>query len=520
MKVKHLILFLLIFLLTALTLVKEVTKENVIYQENYKSKNTINNLLSIMLETSPKTGDYKVSDDANWPDDNFVYNKYLSYCDNGSKLLWNETTRSITLSSTLTEKCYIYFDIYILPTIDSISISTTESNIIVTPNITEGDYPVSNIIYKIDEQNEIETKEKSYEFNSLSNKTKHTIIIYAKDSNNKKSNVYSYTLPNIKNVLFKTTLSSIEITLEKEKGTEEISKYYYSIDNGKTFIETNDNIYTFANLNENTTYNLKIYTIDKNNIKSMYYIDNIKTKSRPTTPNINFDSNYNIILSGSTSENGAVEYFYSTDNQNFTKSNKITLTSSATIYAYAIDSEGFKSNTVSKNVTITNSSNGTVSTSYYCNKTNSYQTSSTCTYSVSATKTTDMVCSNGSYNSSVGYCTGSYGISRSWTWRDCELTCSSDVHGGYPYTCEYNDRTDGYYCVFNYGAPTYNTTYSCPNGGTLSGANCIGLTYTGTLKYKCSVNNTYYDNNSSATTACANYCQVGTYYNSKCYKLS
>ena len=519
MKVKHLILIFIVFLLTGFIYVKELTKENKIYQDSYTSKNNMKNRLSIMLETSPKTGDYSVSDDGSWPDDNYIYNQYLSYCDNGSKLKWNDSTRSITLSSTLTEKCFLYFDIYILPTVDALKTLSVDSSLTIMPQITEGDFPVSKIIYKLDELDEVETTEKSYTFLNVSNKTKHTISVYAKDVNNKKSNTYTYIMPNIKNATYKTTLSTIEITLEQENGTEEISKYYYSIDNGATYIETENNTYTFANLNEDTTYNLKIYAIDKNNIKSMYYINTVSTKSRPTVPNINFDSNYDIVLSGSTSKNGNVEYFYSTDNQNFTKGSKISLTNSSTIYYYGVDIEGYKSDVGSKVVTITSSSNGTVSNSYYCSKTNTYQTSSTCSYSYSATRETTPQCSVGSYDYSSGYCYGTYGISRGWTWADCQNTCGSDVFGGYPWTCEYNSSRDGYYCSFNYGSPTYNTTYSCPNGGTLSGATCTGVTYNGTLKYKCSINNTYHDTQASAQTSCANYCSVGVYYNSKCYKL-
>ena len=64
------------------------------------------------------------------------------------------------------------------------------------------------------------------------------------------------------------------------------------------------------------------------------------------------------------------------------------------------------------------------------------------------------------------------------------------------------------------------TTYSCPNGGTLSSTTCTGATYTATTKYKCSLLNGYYDSQDSATSACTNYCASGTYYNSKCYKMS
>lgn len=518
MKVKHLMIFFLAFLLTGIILVKEVTKENKIYQDSYKKETIKNNRLSIMLEDTPKTGVYTVSKSGAWPNDNYIYNELLSSCESGSKLVWNESIRSVTLSVDITDKCYLYFDLYIKPTVDSLDITPTDSSISITPLITEGDYPVSKIIYKLD-SDEKETTEKTYTYTGISSTVKHTIDVYAKDINGKTSKTYSYILPTITSLTSKSDLTTIEINLKTEAGTDEVTTYYYSIDNGATYIETYKDTYTFASLTEGTTYNLRVYTKDKNGIKSMQVTKTETTKKRPTNPTMNFDSTYNIVLSGSTSNNGEITYYSSTDNKTFTKGNSISLSSSATIYAYAMDSEGYKSDTISKAVTITNSTNGTVSTAYYCSKTNSYQTSSTCSYSYAATRSTDYVCSAGSYSYSKGYCTGSYGTNRDWTYAECNQTCSSGVMGGYPYSCEYNERTGGYYCSFNYGSPTISTTYSCPNGGTLSGTTCTGVTYTGTIKYKCNANNTYHDTQASATTACQNYCATGTYYNSKCYKL-
>ena len=517
---KHKKTFLIITILTIIFIcsIIIVKKNKEVYHQS-KNYEINDGNLSIMLEETPKKGDYMISNLNMWPDDNYVYNSNLSYCENGSKLNWNDETRMLTFSSSFTDKCYLYFDIYIKPTVNSLNITSTDTSININPSITEGDYPVSKIIYKLDNEEEIESIDNNHTFNNVSSITKHTIDVYAKDTNGKTSKTYTYTLPTIISLSSKSELTTIQMNLKTETGTEDITTYYYSKDNGATYIETNTDSYTFTNLAEGTIYNLRAYIKDKNGIKSMHVIKAETTKKRPTTPKMKFDNNYNIVLSDSTSNNGTITYYYSIDNKTFTKGNTINLSNSATIYAYAMDSSGYKSDTVSKNVTINNASNGTVSTTYYCNKTNSYQTSSTCNYSYEASKNTNYECSAGSYNYSKGYCSGTYGSGRSWTWRECEQTCSSDVHGGYSYTCEYNSSTDGYYCSFNYGSPTISTTYSCPNGGTLSGATCTGVTYTGTLKYKCNSNSTYHDNQASATSACKNYCATGTYYNGKCYKL-
>lgn len=81
-----------------------------------------------------------------------------------------------------------------------------------------------------------------------------------------------------------------------------------------------------------------------------------------------------VILFGLKSNISDVKYFYSTDNKTFIEGTLLFLNSNTTIYAYAMDNEGNKSNIVTKNSTINDSTNGTVSIAYYCSKSGRYQT--------------------------------------------------------------------------------------------------------------------------------------------------
>lgn len=475
-----------------------------------------NNALSIMLEETPKMGDYKVSNLNEWPDDNYVYNSYLSYCENGSKLNWDDETRMLTFSSSFTDKCYLYFDLYILPVIESVAIDASESSISLNVKAIEGDYPIEGYIYKIDDENEVSNNITSYTFTGLSNNIQHKISVYAQDTNKKKSKIYSYTLPTISAINITNGLTSIGIDLTAISGTNEIDKYYFSKDNGSTFVEQSSGKYTFTDLQEGTTYNLKIYSEDKNGVKSMLSLKSQTTKARPTVPNMNFDSNYNVVLSGSKSNISDVKYYYSIDNQTFTEGTLLSLSSNTTIYAYAMDNEGNKSNVVTKNLTINDPTNGTVSTAYYCSKTSRYQTSSSCSYTFNATAKTELGCTEGKLDEDEGYCYITNG--RFGQYSVCNTNCTNPTynHGNYTnWTCEGYD--DKFYCKFNIGSPTNITTYSC-SSGTLSGTKCT-TTYTGTTKYKCSANNSYYDSKTTATSNCTNYCPSGSLHNSKCYKL-
>ena len=101
----------------------------------------------------------------------------------------------------------------------------------------------------------------------------------------------------------------------------------------------------------------KNVAIMKGNIsdKCYLYFDKIDPNSpKPTNPTLAFDSTYNVVISGSTSENGGVEYYYSFDNVNYTKGSTISVNETSTIYAYSKDIKKRKSDVVSKTVTISN----------------------------------------------------------------------------------------------------------------------------------------------------------------------
>ena len=87
------------------------------------NKNNNNNILSnndikldpntfaIMLETERGSGQYEQSTSSRWPSSGYIYNENLSYCENGSDLIWDDETRSVNLSTGIADKCYLYFDV-------------------------------------------------------------------------------------------------------------------------------------------------------------------------------------------------------------------------------------------------------------------------------------------------------------------------------------------------------------------------------------------------------------------------
>ena len=91
--------------------------------KNIKQNNT---LLSMMIETEAGSGKYEMTSTSSWPTDGYVFNSELSKCENGGTLQWDDTNKKVLFEGNNIDKCYVYFDVYIKP---SLSISNYIKNL-------------------------------------------------------------------------------------------------------------------------------------------------------------------------------------------------------------------------------------------------------------------------------------------------------------------------------------------------------------------------------------------------------
>ena len=87
--------------------------EHPVYQDKHFSRAVEDKRISILIETKYGSGEYEESKENKWPN-GYNYNTSLSRCENDSELVWNEDTRSVLLKASLSDKCYVYFDV-VLP---------------------------------------------------------------------------------------------------------------------------------------------------------------------------------------------------------------------------------------------------------------------------------------------------------------------------------------------------------------------------------------------------------------------
>ena len=243
---------------------------------------------------------------------------------------------------------------YVNPTVDNVTHSVTLNSITVNVTASGGSNNVSKYMYKINDNEWVETETNSYTFTNLTDTTEYDIKIKVVDSENHESTEYYeaittevYILPVVTSVNASATWNSITLAPSGTNGTNNIVRYEYSI-NGGAYQTSN----VFSNLNENTNYTIKVKAIDSIGRESNVYETTVKTDTyKLPTISISSSATTNSItvsVNATPGDGSIVSYHYSRDNgSNYTTSSSNThtfsgLTSGATYYlkVYVTDSNG------------------------------------------------------------------------------------------------------------------------------------------------------------------------------------
>ena len=118
-------------IVTLVLLVALITSFNYFKTTNTYIDDSVNNHtkitkgISMNLEQTAGAGDYKTVTQNGWPTEGYKFNAELSRCENGSTLSWDDTKKAVIVSGNLSDKCYVYFDIWI-PSIAAFCTSGTD----------------------------------------------------------------------------------------------------------------------------------------------------------------------------------------------------------------------------------------------------------------------------------------------------------------------------------------------------------------------------------------------------------
>ena len=289
--------------------------------------------------------------------DNSVYKVYSYGIDkNGIKTNLYET--EVTTSE------------YNNPVVNSVSHTSTLNSITLSVNATKGDNDIVKYYYSKDNgQTYEESDTNSYVFNNLKDTTEYKIKVKVLDSYGRYSTEFvkaisteTYILPSVTSVTPTTKYNQISVSVVGANGTNNISKYYYSINDG-AYTENTNSSYTFTGLNEKTNYSIKVKVVDTLGRESNVYSLSVTTDAYvlPRVTNVSTSSTSSSItinVSASGGTGSVAKYYYSKDNgSNYVESssNSYTfsnLTSDATFYVkvYVKDSNNRESSASSTTV--------------------------------------------------------------------------------------------------------------------------------------------------------------------------
>ena len=104
-------------------LFKGYKKDALVYENNKIMPSSSG--IAMMLETSAGSGNYEMTTRSEWPTEGYVFNVNLSKCENGSELSWDNENKKVLMSGNKSDKCYVYFDVEIPPTIANTCTSGT-----------------------------------------------------------------------------------------------------------------------------------------------------------------------------------------------------------------------------------------------------------------------------------------------------------------------------------------------------------------------------------------------------------
>ena len=190
------------------------------------------------LEQTAGAGDYKQVTQSNWPGDDYAFNAELSKCENGSTLSWDNTKNVVVFSGNVSDKCYVYFDKYVLPVINDVTVEVAYTSVHVKVDASEGSNKIEGYYYYLGQRPVQLNGNNEYTYTNLTlGNHPISIIIRVRDTKGKFSIAYE------KKIIL-SDLTLINYVKSQYTGTQGKNNIYYhdsSLANG-----AGDNSYRYA----------------------------------------------------------------------------------------------------------------------------------------------------------------------------------------------------------------------------------------------------------------------------------
>ena len=240
MKKKYVVLSIitLVLLIAFVTSFNCFKTSNTYVENNSNNQTKITKGISMNLEQTAGAGDYKQVTQSNWPGDDYAFNAELSKCENGSTLSWDNTKNVVVFSGNVSDKCYVYFDKYVLPVINDVTVEVAYTSVHVKVDASEGSNKIEGYYYYLGQRPVQLNGNNEYTYTNLTlGNHPISIIIRVRDTKGKFSIAYE------KKIIL-SDLTLINYVKSQYTGTQGKNNIYYhdsSLANG-----AGDNSYRYA----------------------------------------------------------------------------------------------------------------------------------------------------------------------------------------------------------------------------------------------------------------------------------
>ena len=240
MKKKYIILSIitLVLLIAFVTSFNYFKTSNTYVENNSNNQTKITKGISMNLEQTAGAGDYKQVTQSNWPTEGYKFNAELSKCENGSTLSWDNTKNVVVFSGNVSDKCYVYFDKYVLPVINDVTVEVAYTSVHVKVDASEGSNKIEGYYYYLGQRPVQLNGNNEYTYTNLTlGNHPISIIIRVRDTKGKFSIAYE------KKIIL-SDLTLINYVKSQYTGTQGKNNIYYhdsSLANG-----AGDNSYRYA----------------------------------------------------------------------------------------------------------------------------------------------------------------------------------------------------------------------------------------------------------------------------------
>ena len=240
MKKKYIILSIitLVLLIAFITSFNYFKTSNTYVENNSNNQTKITKGISMNLEQTAGAGDYKQVTQSSWPTEGYKFNTELSRCENGSTLSWDNTKNVVVFSGNVSDKCYVYFDKYVLPVINDVTVEVAYTSVHVKVDASEGSNKIEGYYYYLGQRPVQLNGNNEYTYTNLTlGNHPISIIIRVRDTKGKFSIAYE------KKIIL-SDLTLINYVKSQYTGTQGKNNIYYhdsSLANG-----AGDNSYRYA----------------------------------------------------------------------------------------------------------------------------------------------------------------------------------------------------------------------------------------------------------------------------------